>query len=70
MTSINVFKLDFKACVHYFFLTFIFPLNDSASRTTKNVFLFHLKISFHSRDIQNFVIFSLPFQTFQTKKDK
>ena len=33
-------------------------------------FLFHKKSSFRSRDIQNFVIFSLPFHTFQIQKDK
>ena len=33
-------------------------------------FLFHLKSSFRSRDIQMFVIFSLPFRTFQIQKDK
>ena len=33
-------------------------------------FLFHLKTSFRSRDIQIFVIFSLPFQTFQIQKGK
>ena len=33
-------------------------------------FLFHLKRSFPSRDIQIFVIFSLPFYTFQIQKDK
>ena len=30
-------------------------------RNYKNKFLFHLKSSFRSRDIQIFVIFSLPF---------
>ena len=32
---------------------------DRACKTMKNVFLFHLKSSFRSRDIQIFVIFSL-----------
>ena len=36
----------------------------------KNVFLFHVKSSFRSQDIQIFVIFSLPFHTFQLQKDK
>ena len=35
----------------------------------KNVFLFHRKSSFHSRDIQIFVILSLPFQTSQIQKE-
>ena len=34
----------------------------------KNVFLFDPKSSFHSQDIQVFVIFSLPFHTFQIQK--
>ena len=34
----------------------------------KNVFLFHQKSSFRFRDIQIFVIFSLPFQTFPDSK--
>ena len=33
----------------------------------KNVFQ---KSCFHSRDIQMFVIFSLPFHSFQVQKDK
>ena len=33
-------------------------------------FLFHLKSSFRSRDIQIFVIFSIPFHTFQIQRDK
>ena len=33
-------------------------------------FYFNLKSSFRSEDIQIFVIFSLPFHTFQIQKDK
>ena len=33
-------------------------------------FLFHLKSSFRSRDIQFLVIFPLPIHTFQVQKDK
>ena len=47
----------------------IFSLNDSPSKTMKNV-LFHQKSSVHSQDIQVFVIFSLPFYTFQIQKNK
>ena len=43
--------------------------NDSPLKTEK-CFLFHLKSSFCSRDIQIFVIFSLPFHTFQIQKGK
>ena len=52
-----------------FYQIFIFSPNDSPSKTEK-CFLFHLKSSFRSRDIQIFVIFSHPFHTFQIQKDK
>ena len=41
-----------------FYHIFIFTLNDSPSKTIKNVFLFHQKSLFHSLDIQVLVIFS------------
>ena len=52
----------FKASVRYFLSNFYFWPNDSPSKTMKNVFffLFHLKISFRSRDIQVFVFPSSP----------
>ena len=53
-----------------FYQIFIFLSNDSPSKTMKKCFLFHLKISFHSRDIQIFVIFSLPFQNYKIQKGK
>ena len=53
-----------------FYQVFTFSPNDSPSKTIKNVFLFHLKSPFCSRDIQIFVIFPLPFHTFQFEKDK
>ena len=46
----------------------IFAPNDSTSKTEKS-FLFHLKSSFHSRDIQIYVIFPLPSHNFQIQKD-
>ena len=49
----------FKASVCYFLANFYFSLSDSTSKTIKNIFLFYLKSSFHSRDIQIFV-FNLP----------
>ena len=52
-----------------FYQIFILEPNNSLSKTEK-CFLFHLKSSFHSRDIQFFIIFSLPFHTFQIQKDK
>ena len=48
----------------------IFSENDSLLKTVKKCFLFHLKSSFRSRDIQIFVIFYLPFHTLQIQKDK
>ena len=33
------------------------------------MFLFHLKSSFRSRDIQFFVIFPLPFHSFRIQKE-
>ena len=49
-----------KACVHYFLSIFYFSSNNSLSKTMKNVFLFHLKSSFCSRDIPIFVFSSSP----------
>ena len=49
----------FKACVHYFHQIFIFSPNYNPSKTEK-CFLFHLKGSFRSRDIQFFVFLSFP----------
>ena len=44
-----------------FYQIFIFSPNDNSleTETMKNVFLFHLKSSFCTQDIQIFVIFSL-----------
>ena len=44
-------------------LVFIFSPNDSPSKTIKKCFLFHLKSS-------SFVLFLLPFHTYQIQKDK
>ena len=51
---------NFKTCVRYISLNFYFSPNDSSSKIMKNVFLFHLKSSFRSRDIQIFVFSSSP----------
>ena len=55
--SINQHKQSkaIKAWVCYFLSNFYFSLNDSPSKTMKNVFLFHLKSCFRFRDIQIFV---------------
>ena len=48
-----------KACVRYFLSNLYFSQNDSTSKTMKNVYLFHLKSSFRSRDIQ-IIVFPFP----------
>ena len=53
-----------------FYQIFIFSPNDSPLKTEEKKNLFHLKSAFRSRDIQIFVIFSLPFHTFQIQKGK
>ena len=60
----------FKACVRYFLSNFYFILFFDSPLNTKICFLFHLKSSNRSRDIQISVFFSLPFHTFQIQKDK
>ena len=62
-------KKNFKACVRYFLSNFFFSSSDRPSKTVKNV-LFHLKSSFRCRDIQFFVIFPLPFHTFDIQKGR
>ena len=52
-----------------FYQIFIFSPNYSPLKTEK-CFLFHLKSSFRSWDIQIFVIFLLPFHTFRIQKGK
>ena len=51
-------EITLKACVRCFLSNLYFSPNDSPSKTMKNVFLFHLKSSFHSGDIQIFVFLS------------
>ena len=52
-----------------FYQIFIFSPNDSPLKTEKG-FLFYQRSSFCYQDIQIFVIFYLPFQTFQIQKGK
>ena len=65
-----VFSKYLKLVSAIFYQIFVFPQNNSPFKTMKSVFYFVKKNSFCSRDIHTFVIFSLPFQTFQVKKDK
>ena len=67
--ALNI-AIFFKACAHYFLPNFYFFIKWLAFKNYEKCFLFHIKSSFHSRDIQIFVIFSLPFHTFQTQKGK
>ena len=63
-------NISLKLVPAIFYQIWIFSPNASPSKAMKNVFLFHLKSSFRSRDIQIFIIFSLPFHTFQIQKGK
>ena len=54
-----------KACFRYFLSNFYF-----FCKNCEKCFLFHLKSLFRSWDIQIFVIFPLPFHTFQIQKNK
>ena len=47
-----------KACASYFLSHFYFFTKGWSLKNYEKCFLFHLKSSFHSRDIQIFVIFS------------
>ena len=62
--------LFLKLVFAIFYQIFIFSPNHSPSKSMKNVFLYHLKGSFRSQDIQIFVVFFLPFHTFQIQKGK
>ena len=57
---------NLKVCVCYFLSIFCF----FPSKTIKKCFSFHLKSSFRPQGIKIFVIFLLPFHTFQILKDK
>ena len=57
---VTYITLFYKACVRYFLSNFYFLPNDSPSKAMQNVFLFHLKRSFRSWDIQGFVFSSSP----------
>ena len=58
----------FKACVRNFLSNLYFLPNASPLETEKCIF--YLKSSFHSQDIQIFIIFSLLFNPLQIQKDK
>ena len=62
---------ELKACVKTKILSkFYFFTKWWSFKNCEKCFLFHLKSSFWSRDIQIFVFFPLPFHTFQIQKDK
>ena len=60
---LHIFSFVFAIFYHFF----IFSPNETFKNYEK-CFLFHLKSSFHPRHIQIFVIFSLPFRTFEIQK--
>ena len=53
-------KKAINACVHYFLSNFYFFIKWQAFKNYEKCFLFHVKISFCSRDTQIFVIFPFP----------
>ena len=55
---------NIKACVRHFLSNFCFSTKWYPFQNYEKCFLFHQKSSFHSQDIQTYVIFSLPFHTF------
>ena len=60
----------FKALCLLFFITFLFLHQKIALQKLWTMFFISSKNSFCSHDIWFFVIFSLPFQTFQIQMDK
>ena len=65
MTCSTLAALTLKLVSAIFYQIFIF----SPFKNYEKCFLFRLKISFSSQDIQIFVVFSLPFYNFQIQKD-
>ena len=61
LVQLQINHLMLKLVSAIFYQIFIFLPNDNPSKTLENAFLFHLKSSFCSQDIQFFVTFSLPF---------
>ena len=66
----TIWKNLWDACVRYFYQIFIFFTKWQSFKNYEKCFLFHLKSSFCSQDVQIFVFFPLPFNTFQKEKDK
>ena len=54
-------KVALKGCVHHIFASLFFSLNESTCQTRKNVFLFHLKSSFSSRENQILTFYVFEF---------
>ena len=69
ITSTKIF-LSLKLVSAIFYQVFIFFIKWQTFKNYEKCFLFHLKSSFCSRDIQIFVTSYLPFHTFQIQKDK
>ena len=62
--------IPLKACVRYFLSNVYFFIKWEVFKNYEICFLFHLKSSLRSRDIQFFVNFFLPFHTFQIQNGK
>ena len=71
LNSLEVIDINLlRACVCYFLSNFYFFTKRQPFKNHEKCCLFRLKSSFHSQDNQIFVIFSLPFHTFQIQKDE
>ena len=68
MTNVHSIHHVSLKLVSAIYQLFIFAPNDRPLKTMKNAFLFNLKNSFHSRDIQTFVIFPPPLHISRFKK--
>ena len=61
---------EIKACVCDFLSNFYIFTKWQSFKNYEKCFLFHQKSSFRPRDIRIFVIFSLPFHSFQIQNDR
>ena len=61
---------EWPSLIPLFLIKCLFFHEMIALQNYESCFLFHLISSFGSRDIEIFVVFSLPLYTFQTQKDK
>ena len=68
--KLHTYMLFSLKLVSTIFIKSLFFIKWEPFKNCEKCFLFHLKSSFRSRDIQIFVIFPLPFHAFQIQKNK